>query len=182
MSKALIIMDMQYDCCEGGPLAHEDSIRIIPKINSIRDDYDLVIFGIKSHPNNHNSFKQFGGLEPKNCIVNSNGHKIHDNLIINKNDIIIPRGTLQKYNSESIFYDAAEIEKLSKLKYILNFHNVKDLYFCGNGIDSSIFCSIIDAQMFNFNCHIIKDGFSYMNKEKADECKQFLERNNILFI
>ena len=182
MSKALIIMDMQYDICEGGPLAHENSLKIIPKINTIRDEYDLIIFTVKLHPKNHSSFKQFGGDDPKNCIINTHGCKIHDDLIINNKDIIISRETLQKYSSDSAFFDAEDVEKTTNLKNILLNNNIKDLYFCGNGIESYIFRSVLDAQIYKFNCYIIKDGFSYMNKDKAEECIKFMETNRVLFI
>ena len=182
MPKALIIVDMQYDLCEGGPLAHTDSLKIIPKINSIRDEYDLIIFSIKSHPKNHSSFKQYGGENPKNCILNTYGCKIHDDLIRTSKDIIISRETLQKYSSDSVFFEADDIERTTNLKNILLGHNIKDIYFCGNGIDSLIFRSVLDAQIYKFNCHIIKDGISYMNKEKAKECIKFMEMNRVLFI
>lgn len=182
ISKALIIVDMQYDVCEGGPLAHEDSLKIIPKINSIRDEYELVIFSIKSHPKNHSSFKQYGGDNPKNCVLNTYGSKIHDDLIINSKDILICRETLQKYSSDSVFFEAEEIERTTNLKNILSSHNIKDIHFCGNGIDSFIFRSVLDAQIYKFNCYIIKDGFSYMNKDKAEQCIKFMEMNRVLFI
>lgn len=73
--KALIIIDMQNDYYD------EKLLDIIPKINMIRSDYDIVIFSINWHPNNK-----------KYCIENTYGAQIIDGLIINKNDVIIKKG------------------------------------------------------------------------------------------
>jgi len=182
MCKALIIIDMQYDLCEGGPLAHENSLNILPIINSIRDNYDVVVIAKKGHPKNHASFKQFGGQYPKNCIEGTDGCLIHDDLIVYDKDILITRGLLQKYSSNSIFYEADEIGRETNLKNILISKQIKELYFCGNGIETSIFSSIMDALSYRFKCHVIKNAISFMDKDKADMCVEFLKNNNVFFI
>lgn len=182
MSKALIVVDMQYDLCEGGPMAHENSLQIIPIINSLRDEYELVIFTNILHPKNHSSFKEFGGIYPKNCIIDTHGSLIHDDIIVHDKDIIITRGRLQKYDSKSIFYEADEIERETNLKNILSSKQIKDLYFCGNGIESIIFSSIMDALGYRFKCYVIHNAIGFIDKDKANKCIDFLKHNNVLFI
>ena len=53
MKKALLIIDMQNDFCDGGPMSHNMSFEIIPEINSILDNYDLVIFIKKLNSKNN---------------------------------------------------------------------------------------------------------------------------------
>jgi len=175
MKTALIIVDMQYDCCDGGPMAHNNSLNIIPIINRIRDRYDIVIFIKKQYQFNHSSFKQFGGKNPKHCIENTYGAELHKDMIIKEEDIIICRGTLQKYDSNSAFYDADTIENDTRLKYILRINNIRELYFCGNGIDNCIFSSIIDAVNNRFKCTLITDALGYIDKEKAEKSLKYLE-------
>ena len=119
MKNALIIIDMQYDFCEGGIIPYQKSLDIIPIINRIRDNYDFIIFIKDHHPENHCSFKEYGGIFPKHCIENSYGCRLHDDLILKNDDLIISRGSLQKYDSNSAFYDAEEINKNTKLKNFL---------------------------------------------------------------
>ena len=183
MKKALIITDMQYDMCDGGIMANINSLKIIPKINSIHDDFDLIIFINKLYPDNHASFKQFGGKQPKHCVENTFGAMLHNDIIIKKQtDIIINRCTLQKYDSNSGFYDAESIEKPTKLKYFLELNEINQLYFCGNNMDTCIFPTIMDAINFKFNCYVITDVIGYQNKEKYENCVKFLKGQNVEFI
>ena len=180
--KALIITDMQYDMCDGGTMANINSLKIIPKINNVHDDYDLVIFITKSYPDNHASFKQFGGKHLKHCVENEFGSKMHNDLIVKPSDIIISRCTLQKFDSNSVFYDAESIEKQTKLKYFLELHKINQLYFCGNNMDIVIFSTIMDAINFKINCFVISDAIGYYNKGKCEESIEFLKKLNVTFL
>ena len=182
MKRALLIIDMQNDFCDGGPMAHNNSFEIIPEINRIRDNYDLIIFIKKSLQSNHSSFKNFGGSFPSHCIDGTYGCEIQSNIIVKGDDITILRGTLQKYDSNSAFYDAEDINKPTRLKYILQINNIKELYFCGNGLERCIFSTIMDACNFRFKCYVINDAVSYMNKEKYDNSLTYLNNLGIEFI
>ena len=56
MSKALIIVDMQNDFCEGGSLAVNGSLEIIPTVNQLREKFDIVVRTRDWHPADHVSF------------------------------------------------------------------------------------------------------------------------------
>ena len=55
---ALIIVDVQYDFCEGGSLEVRNSNEIIPLINRLRTlkFFDLVVLTRDWHPKTHKSF------------------------------------------------------------------------------------------------------------------------------
>lgn len=175
MKTALIIMDMQYDFCEGGIFPHDKSLVIIPRINRMRDKYDFVIFTKKQLQHNHSTFKLYGGNYPPHCVINTTGEKLHDDLIIKTDDIIINRGTLQKYDSNTAFYDAESIDKVTRLKQILQAHKITTLYFCGNGIDNSIYSTVIDAINNKYKCYIISNAITCINDKKMHECIKYLE-------
>jgi len=182
MKKALLIIDIQNDFCDGGPMSHNKSFEIIPEINSIRDNYDLVIFIKKSLQSNHSIFKNYGGQYPSHCIEGTHGCELHDNIIVKEDDIIISRGTLQKYDSNSAFYDAEDINKQTRLKYILQINNIKELFFCGNGLERCIFSTIMDAYNYRYKCYVIKDAVSYMNKEKYEQNIKYLINLGLEFV
>ena len=47
---------MQNDFCEGGSLAVAGSLDIIPKINKLREKFDIVVVTRDWHPADHVSF------------------------------------------------------------------------------------------------------------------------------
>jgi nicotinamidase/pyrazinamidase len=182
MKSALIIMDMQYDFCEGGIFPHDKSLIIIPKINRMRDKYDLIIFVKKQLQHNHSIFKQYGGNYFSHCVVDTIGEKIHADLIVKPNDIIINRGTLQKYNSNTAFYDAEAIYKPTRLKQILQAYEIQDLYFCGNGMDNSIYSTVIDAVNNKYKCNIITNAVTCINETEMKKCMNYLKELGVTLI
>lgn len=182
MKNALIVIDIQNDYCNGGPMAYNNSLEIIPKINRIRDNYDMVIHIRDYHPENHCSFKYYGGKYPKHCIQNTFGSQFNIDLIIKESDIIINRGTLQKYDSNSAFYDAEEINKETKLRKILKCNEILELYFCGNGIEECIYSTIIDAIGYRFKCYVINDAISSKDMDRSNYCINYLKSLRVEFI
>ena len=58
MKKALIIVDIQNDFCDGGSLAVPGANQMIPYINIVmeKNRYDEIILTQDWHPANHKSF------------------------------------------------------------------------------------------------------------------------------
>jgi nicotinamidase/pyrazinamidase len=54
--KTLVIIDAQNDFMPGGPLEVQEGDQIIPVINQIQENFDLVIATQDWHPENHISF------------------------------------------------------------------------------------------------------------------------------
>jgi nicotinamidase/pyrazinamidase len=179
---ALIIMDMQNDFCNGGPIPHMKSLEIIPQINKIRDEFKHVFLVRELHQANHSSFKEFGGKLHSHCIIDQPGSNFNDHLTISHNDIIVSRGTLQKFDSSSAFYDAEDIKKETNLKHILQMNNINELYFCGIAIDKSIFSTILDAINFKYTCYVYKDCIAYADKDNYEKKIKYLELLGVKFI
>lgn len=58
MKKALVIVDVQNDFCEGGNLAVNGAGEVIPVINELIEnpEYDLIVYTKDWHPKEHKSF------------------------------------------------------------------------------------------------------------------------------
>lgn len=182
MHDILIIVDMQYDFCSEGALPHYKSLEIIPTINRIRPRFPLIVFTRDLHPNNHISFKKMGGNLPMHCVMDTHGGEICRDLIMEKTDIIISKGTLQGYDSDSIFYNANTIDKPTNLRHIIQANNITDIYLCGTGLDGVIFSSAIDSINFRYKTYIIEDAVSYNDKNKIEQCSRYLKGLGVIFI
>jgi len=73
--KALIIVDVQNDFCEGGSLAVANSNTIFPFINELvkYEDFSKIYVTKDWHPANHTSFAANHGKNPFELIVDENG-------------------------------------------------------------------------------------------------------------
>ncbi len=110
MTKALIIVDVQNDFCEGGSLPVPRSQEIIPLINTLKKQhqfFDYVFLSRDWHPLNHVSFadthskqpftvikigEKIQELWPVHCLANSYGAQLHPQLELEESDIIINKG------------------------------------------------------------------------------------------
>jgi nicotinamidase/pyrazinamidase len=54
--KALIVVDVQNDFCEGGALAVNGASEIVPIINELMPKFDMVVATKDWHPEGHGSF------------------------------------------------------------------------------------------------------------------------------
>lgn len=119
MAKALLIIDVQVDFCEGGALACQGGAaaahRISNYLEESKSDYDFVIASRDWHTPNHPNDGHFpaAGIAPDfvktwplHCIAGEPGAEYHANLRADLVDIHIKKG--QGANGYSIFEGTAE--------------------------------------------------------------------------
>ena len=74
MKKALIVVDVQNDFCPGGSLAVQDGDKVVPIINKMIPEFDLVIFTMDWHPKNSDAFaSNYKGKKPFDKYINAQG-------------------------------------------------------------------------------------------------------------
>ena len=78
--KALLIVDVQNDFLPGGALPAPDGNNIIPVINKLVDQFDLVVASRDWHPGESEHFKKW----PRHCIEYSDGAAYPSSLNISK--------------------------------------------------------------------------------------------------
>ena len=73
--KALIIVDVQNDFCEGGTLEVKGSNSIFPFINHLAkfEEFSKIFITRDWHPANHTSFAINRNMKPFESIKNSDG-------------------------------------------------------------------------------------------------------------
>ena len=77
--KILLAVDLQKDFIDG-TLTVPGAYLVIPEINKVKNDFDLVYFTLDWHPVNHCSFKEQGGPWPVHCVHHTAGASIPDNV------------------------------------------------------------------------------------------------------
>ena len=84
MKKILLIVDPQNDFITGTLAvkgAKEKMMKLADYIISdAHPQYDYICVTLDSHPEDHCSFKENGGIWPKHCIVDTNGWNISEYL------------------------------------------------------------------------------------------------------
>lgn len=120
MKKILLIVDPQNDFITGtlAVTGAEEKMKAIADALKDPTTYDWISVTMDSHPDNHSSFKDNGGIWPKHCVSNEWGWNLPEYLA----EVLRPaqnlqyfrKGTLTDKEEYSIFdneTDGAELKK-----------------------------------------------------------------------
>lgn len=185
--KALIIVDVQYDFLPGGSLEVAKGDEILPIINSIQKDYDLVVATQDWHPQDHLSFASkhegklpfeiidLDGLEqvlwPDHCVQESYGAQISEELDSSRIEAIFRKGMDPRIDSYSGFYDNGK-RKDTGLSGYLKARKIDEVHVCGLAADFCVFFTAMDAISEGFKTSIISKA------TKAIDKGAFMEKKN----
>ena len=169
--KALIVVDAQYDFMPGGALAVENGDEIVPVINDLLPDFDLVIFTKDWHPNDMDAFaSQHPGanafeeyqtedgkkdtLWPPHCIQNTRGADIHEGIDMGliKGDFYIFKKGTEKFQHPYSGFGAEGLEEF------LRDRGVTSLFIVGLALDYCVKDTAIDAAKLGFESVVIQEG------------------------
>lgn len=192
--KALLIIDVQNDFCEGGSLAVADSLKIIPVVNNLikkfEQEGDFVIATKDWHPACHKSFAsvsktnvgELGTLNglpqvwwPDHCVENTKGSEFYPELlpIIN----VVYKGNDPEVDSYSGFYDNNKVHK-TELNRILKEKNIDTLYILGLATDYCVKFTTLDALSLGYKVFLVADGCRGVNINPDDSEKAMEEMKN----
>ena len=171
--KTLILVDVQNDFMPGGRLEIKQADKIIPVINRIQSQFDLVVATQDWHPQNHQSFAsnhpgkkpfdriQLHGTEqilwPDHCVQGSEGAAFHPNLETNRIAAVFRKGMNPEIDSYSGFYDNNH-EISTGMSGYLSEKGATEVYFCGLASDICVFHTIRDAIQEGFPAILIEDA------------------------
>ncbi|MEC4051886.1 bifunctional nicotinamidase/pyrazinamidase [Myroides odoratimimus] len=186
--KALLVVDLQYDFLPGGSLAVEEGDKIIPVINIIQKQFDLIIATQDWHPNNHKSFASqhpdndlfdlinLNGIPqvlwPDHCVQGTKGAEFTAEWDTTKVAAIFRKGMNVEVDSYSGFYDNDNQYSTGLLGFLKD-KEVTELYVCGLAAEFCVYFSAKDAHeagiktfFLNFATKpITEDGLSKAIKE-----------------
>ncbi len=161
MKKALIVVDVQNDFCDGGALAVPGANAVIPYINELieQNEYDQIIFTQDWHPANHKSFASTNGKKvgdtinlngipqfmwPDHCVQGSFGAEFHKDLKIPEGAHIVQKGKNPEFDSYSGFQDNNHFVK-TDLDDFLKYHDIQLVEIAGLAMDYCVKFTCLDA-------------------------------------
>lgn len=177
MTKALLVVDVQNDFCEGGSLAVIGGAAIATKISAFikASDYDLVVASRDWHDADNNNSGHFAnsGSEPDfksswpvHCVAETPGANYHPNLDSDSIQEHLYKGQgAHGYSAfEGITQQGGSLEELLKGK------NISEVDVVGIATDHCVLASALDAKKLGFEVRVISTltaGVSPKSTEKA---------------
>lgn len=170
---ALLIVDVQNDFCPGGALEVPDGDQVVPIINSLIKNFDIIIQTQDWHPDGHHSFASthsgkspydtikmdYGDqiLWPDHCVQGTKGAEFHPDLNTMKSQVIIRKGFRKDIDSYSTFFEN-DHETTTGLAGYLKERGITDLYTTGLATDFCVKWSVLDGIDEGFKMHLVTDA------------------------
>jgi nicotinamidase/pyrazinamidase len=177
MARALLVIDVQVDFCEGGALACSGGARvasaITEHIKANRSRYDYVIASRDWHtPNSLNDghFPEAGQdpdyvkTWPLHCIAGEPGAEYHENLDSSLIDIHIKKG--QGANGYSIFDGTDESGK--SFYDLAKELGISEVDVVGIATDYCVRASSLDANLHGFEVRVITSLTAGVDKNSTE--------------
>lgn len=166
MAKALLIVDVQNDFCEGGSLACTGGAAVASAISehlaSHGDDYSLVLASRDWHDAGNDNGGHFASAGtspdfvnnwPVHCVSGSHGAEYHENLDTSDIDVHLYKGMGKP--SYSAFEGVTESGH--GILEILSEYNITELDVVGIATDYCVQASAIDAAKSGLVVSVLQD-------------------------
>src|SRR5690554_3589574 len=190
--KTLIIVDIQNDFLEGGSLAVPNGNDVIPVLNEIQKDFDLIVATQDWHPQNHKSFAaehpgknefeviDLNGLQqvlwPVHCVQGSFGAEFHKDLKMNSIEAIFRKGMDPEIDSYSGFYDNGKRKNTGLFGYLKD-RKVSEVFVAGLAADFCVYFTANDAIDLGFKTTIIEEASKPIDAENWEKLKDAFFEN-----
>ncbi len=192
--RALLIIDVQNDFLPGGALAVSEGDAIIPVINQVVNNYDLVVATQDWHPADHGSFasqhpgKKVGEvidlngltqvLWPDHCVQGTKGAELAASLDTRRVAAIFRKGMNPATDSYSAFFDNGHRHDTGLSAY-LKAMGVKEIDFAGLATDYCVNFSAQDALTAGFKCRLLLAACRGVNVSPDDAAKAIANLRNM---
>jgi nicotinamidase/pyrazinamidase len=177
--KVLIIVDIQNDFLPGGALAVQNGDAVIPVINKLQSQFDLVVATQDWHPADHKSFAsmhpgkkifdeiKLNGLPqvlwPDHCVQETKGAEFSSMLDTKKIEAIFRKGMDNNIDSYSGFFDNGK-KKATGMDAYLKGRGITSIYVCGLAADYCVNFTALDGLELGFDSTIITDATLPINE------------------
>ena len=181
--KALIIVDIQNDFLPGGALEVPKGDEVIPVINELQQQFDLIVATQDWHPADHGSFAvnhlnvQKGDvidlygvrqiLWPVHCVQNTRGAELAEQLDKSKIDRVFYKGTDPKVDSYSAFFDNDHSHSTGLSQFFRD-RRVDEVAVVGLAGDYCVKFTALDSVAEGFRTTVVKEACRAVNLNPRD--------------
>jgi len=169
----LLLVDIQNDFLPGGALAVPGGDEIVPVVNELMNQFDLVVATQDWHPRDHVSFltnhaghKMFDQIDadglkqvlwPEHCVEWTGGAMFASGLDTRRIDQVFPKGTDNRIDSYSGFFDNGRRHSTG-LGDWLRARGVGNLTVGGLATDYCVKFTVLDALAEGFQVTVRMDA------------------------
>jgi nicotinamidase/pyrazinamidase len=175
MPRALLVIDVQNDFCEGGALAVSGGAAVAGKISKFLENsqYDLVIASRDWHdPNSSNSghFAEAGSAPnytttwPVHCVADTEGAAYHPNLNTDPVDEHIFKG--QGQNGYSIFEGITKSGQ--SFAQLLEQNEIAEVDVVGIATDHCVLASAMDSKSHGLKVRVISSLTAGVSEDSTE--------------
>ena len=177
MTRALIVVDVQNDFCEGGSLPISGGADVAFRINGLihawheaephSREYAVVVATRDHHidPGHHFSDDpDYIDSWPPHCVVGTDGAAFHPNLDPQPFDAVFLKGEHEPAYSgfEGVLSDGTDLTTW------LRAHDVDEVDICGLATDYCVRLSALDATKAGFGTRVLTDYIAGVAPETSD--------------
>lgn len=191
--KALIVVDVQNDFLPGGNLAVPEGDEVVPFINGVMPEFQLVVATQDWHPADHGSFAsqhpgkepgqiiELNGLDqilwPDHCVQHSFGASFASGLNIEQIEHVVRKGSDPGVDSYSGFFDNGH-KVDTGLNDLLKEKDVDTIYIAGLAGDVCVAFTALDGASLGYKTFLYKQGTRAVNLKEGDFEKALKEMQN----
>jgi nicotinamidase/pyrazinamidase len=176
MPRALLVIDVQNDFCEGGALAVAGGASAASKISDYLDDanYDLVVASRDWHDATGNNSGHFAepGTEPDfvsnwpvHCVADTPGANYHPNLRTEKIQLDIYKG--QGAHGYSIFEGITK--EGTPFTEVLAQYGIEEVDVVGIATDHCVLASAMDSKKHGLKVRVISSLTAGVSPESTEQ-------------
>lgn len=181
--KALLVVDVQNDFLPGGALPVPEGDEVIPVVNQLMKQFDLVVATQDWHPADHESFASqhaekspgevidLHGLEqilwPDHCVQGSAGASFASALNVAPIDAVFQKGMDREVDSYSGFFDNGH-RKDTGLHSYLKDKGVYEVYVTGLAADVCVKFTARDAVELGYRTFLYTPATRAVNLKPDD--------------
>ncbi len=171
--KTLLLIDIQNDFLPGGALAVPEGDLIVPIVNGLMAEFELVVATQDWHPADHGSFAVNqpgavvfgqGDLEglpqtfwPVHCVQNTGGALLAPGLDSRRIERVFPKGMNPRIDSYSGFFDNGQRASTGMGEW-LKAAGVTELWVAGLATDYCVKFTVLDALREGFAVTVLREA------------------------
>src|SRR3954447_21735786 len=168
VKKALVIVDLQNDFCEGGSLGVDGGAEVARRVSAYvaghADEYDLIVASRDYHvePGGHFSDQpDFRDSWPAHCVVGTPGAEFHPDFEVDRIDDVFSKGT---YSAAYSAFEAVD-DGGRTLEQVLREGGIEVVDLVGLATDYCVRSTTLDAVRAGFKARVLTDMVAGVNRD-----------------